>query len=439
MQVSSVESALSQLTESSKQRARDFVGSGERLWCLVYDNINFTFRKASQRLHNATEQINATTSAVIALPACFATTAFEGACRVSNQTQRQQSSGRRKMTLHELVPTLEQQSQLRSAFRHAVCSLLLDNLPGLKGDENRIRQIKSKVAAAKLVVRPLEGAGEKTNFYPLPALNEEESSVRGTIRVVQKLVRDILGLGVEIAASKLRFFVGDWLTIRNLRLMKYIRITEPEAWGRMDWVQEVAMPFHFQLNAMYMLFRTHLGESDNNPSCLDRHWTRLRRYKLDKKKPEFNQARELMEQSLVARLLDITRFVQCFSKSNLLTGCSIRIILKLETTEELYEWQPRWQEFNGVVHTIVDEYSMVFEADTTLATTDNVLKHSKLFIRDALIFWVFSDAIRHEDVGLMWLVYTFWLFMFRGVGCHNYGNELLEMTAQFRYEMTEQL
>ena len=93
--------------------------------------------------------------------------------------------------------------------------------------------------------------------------------------------------------------------------MKYMRITEPESWGRMDWVQEAAMPFHFQLNAIHMLFRAHLGESDNNSSCLDRHRTHLQRYRLDKKKPEFNQARELMEHSLVARLLDITRFGQC--------------------------------------------------------------------------------------------------------------------------------
>ena len=78
---------------------------------------------------------------------------------------------------------------------------------------------------------------------------------------------------------------------------------------------------------------------------------------------------------------------------------------------------------------------MVFGADTSLNTSDDVLKHSKLFIRDALTFWVFSDTIRHEDVGMMWLVYTFWLFMFRGAGCHNYGNEILEMVAQFGYEM----
>ena len=117
----------------------------------------------------------------------------------------------------------------------------------------------------------------------------------------------------------------------------------------------------------------------------------------------------------------------------------IRIILEFDTVEQLRGWKPGWKAFDKVVNKIVDEYTMVSEADTSLNTGDDVLKHSKLFIRDALTFWVFSDAIRNEDVGTMWLVYTFWLFMFRGAGCHNYGNEILEMVAQFRYEMSVSL
>ena len=114
------------------------------------------------------------------------------------------------------------------------------------------------------------------------------------------------------------------------------------------------------------------------------------------------------------------------------------ITLGFDTAEQLDGWKPQWKEFNHVACVIVDEYAAEFGADTHL-DGDEILKHSKLFIRDALVFLVFSDAIRYEDVGLMWLVYTFWLFMFRGAGCHNYGNEILEMVAQFQYEMTGML
>lgn len=116
-----------------------------------------------------------------------------------------------------------------------------------------------------------------------------------------------------------------------------------------------------------------------------------------------------------------------------------RILLGFDTIKEVDQWKPGWTEFDQVVHKIADEYAMAFGADSSLHLDDEVLKHSKLFIRDALTFWVFSDAIQWEDVGLMWLVYTFWLFMFRGAGCHNYGNEILEMMAQFRYEMSTEL
>ena len=123
----------------------------------------------------------------------------------------------------------------------------------------------------------------------------------------------------------------------------------------------------------------------------------------------------------------------------LLTARFVRIILKFDTLEQLDGWEPEWAEFDIVIQTIINEYTMAFGADNSLSADDDILKHSKLFIRDALTFWVFSDAIRNEDAGLMWLIYTFWLFMFRGAGCHNYGNEILEMVAQFKYEMDDEL
>ena len=82
----------------------------------------------------------------------------------------------------------------------------------------------------------------------------------------------------------------------------------------MDWVQELSMPFHFQINAVNMIVRTHLGESASDPSCLDRHRARLQRYKLDRKKPDYNKASELIQHSLIARLLDTARFEQSKSK-----------------------------------------------------------------------------------------------------------------------------
>jgi hypothetical protein len=207
------------------------------------------------------------------LPICLATAAFKNACSLVLRGKQKMGAGERCPSTISFQPR-EQQNQLRKAFAMPSGHSFSETFVASLDETNRVKHIKKKVAAKKLTIRQVDGAGEKTDFYPLRALNEEEASIQGTIRVVQCLDPRYSGFHTEVASSTLRFFVGDWLTIRNLRLMKYIRMTEPEAWGRMDWVQEAAMPFHFQLNAVYMLIRTHLGESDSDASCLDRHRVR---------------------------------------------------------------------------------------------------------------------------------------------------------------------
>lgn len=112
---------------------------------------------------------------------------------------------------------------------------------------------------------------------------------------------------------------------------------------------------------------------------------------------------------------------------------------KSSHTGGLGTWAPTWQEFDSTASSIVATFTSTEHAHEVLEKTDEVLAHAILFLRDALIFFEFSEAIRDADVGRMWLVYDFWVFMMRGAGCHNYGNEILEMKAQFEHEFTDTL
>lgn len=78
------------------------------------------------------------------------------------------------------------------------------------------------------------------------------------------------------------------------------------------------MPFHFQLNAMYMLFCTHFSfaTAPGAASTLDHHQTLLRCPKLDTKKPEYNKAKELVMHSLIARILDCAWYAHDISCYN---------------------------------------------------------------------------------------------------------------------------
>lgn len=303
-----MENCLKTLSESAKERARKFVLSSTRLFGTVYDNINFTLRKASQRLDSATEQLNATTSALFSLPSRLTRAAYSAALSVADRNRR--SFLRDKLTLDSLKPSPEKQAQLKKAFAYHVRMILIVHAtPSLS--VSRRKKLKKKARSTKPHIRRLYN--EKTEFFPLPALAQEEASVVGTIKVVTKIFTKLLGLAEEIIDAELRLLVGDWLTIRNLRLMKAEIADEHTSFRRMSWVQECAMPFHFQMNAIYMLFRTHLGRpGDSDPSSLDHHRVLLRRLKLDTKKPEYNKAKELLYHSLYARVLDCARYVCIF-------------------------------------------------------------------------------------------------------------------------------
>ena len=116
-----------------------------------------------------------------------------------------------------------------------------------------------------------------------------------------------------------------------------------------------------------------------------------------------------------------------------------RICIGLDTQAQFEKWTPSWNDLNMVALQVVERFTSTAEAHEFLAKEDDVLAHAILFLRDALMFYEFSDAVRDADVGRMWLIYDFWIFMMRGAGCNNYGNELLEMKAQFEHEFTEPL
>src|ERR1700676_1158113 len=110
--------SLVSLSLSYKEQAWHFVWHSGRLFMVVYNNINFTFRKASQHLDNATHQINATTLAVISLPTKFTRAAYEvalsvAACNKNTGLQNQ-------MTLDEIKPMSQQQAQLGTALKHNI-------------------------------------------------------------------------------------------------------------------------------------------------------------------------------------------------------------------------------------------------------------------------------------------------------------------------------
>ena len=198
--------SLRNLSEDAKLRAQSFVKKSKRLWGVVYDNINFTLRKTSQRLDSTTQQINATTLAVFSLPAKFTRDAYAMALSISERNKR--AGFRQLLDIDSLRPNKEKNGQITTAFKHAIRTILLTNCPRKIRRRKPAKLLRRHTLKLKPKIRRL--SQEKTLFFPLPALNEEEASVSGTIRVVEKIFTVLLGLAMEIIEVELQLLVGDW-------------------------------------------------------------------------------------------------------------------------------------------------------------------------------------------------------------------------------------
>ena len=118
------------------------------------------------------------------------------------------------MTYDDIFLTKDKHKQAASTFKHAIRTILLCYTPGKMQKRRKTRQLRKHVQANKPRIRVLEH--EQTQFYPLPALNEEEAAIPGTIRVIQSIFTQLLAMLEAVIPEKLRLLVGDWLSIRNL-------------------------------------------------------------------------------------------------------------------------------------------------------------------------------------------------------------------------------
>jgi hypothetical protein len=65
--------------------------------------------------------------------------------------------------------------------------------------------------------------------------------------------------------------------------------------------------------------------------------------------------------------------------------------------------------------------------------------HDIYFIRDALIFCEFEQAVAYADSGRVLRVMKYWALSFRGAGQHNYARECAEVLIKWKYELDEML
>lgn len=271
---------------------------------------------------------------------------------------------------------------------------------------------------------PLKIQLHKTDLYPLPGMNIDESTIVGNAEVVEAILRE---LGVikpdgSVDMEVLKIFAGDQLSIARLRALTNIRAGHEGGFSGFGWGVWMPGLFHYKIADMHGFFVTHWGKPNagtRNPGCLAFHNTVLNRSPITLTSlPPLRTCRDLVFVSLYARVLH----------------CLLRVSGK-KSLVEYAESVDSWEDLYGHAHEIFIQYTSTERVEKLrqdrarigAAGGDMVLEGAILFLRDALLSREFADAIKIGDSGRVVLVLKIWALSFRGSGRTKYAYEMLHL------------
>lgn len=282
------------LSDDAVERAKDLFRSN-RLFSIIFDNINIYVRKSEQRVDNQNTMIHATNIALLVLPP-EADPAGEHLEKKLAMRGKRGEDGRGDC----IRLTKEDQEYFGKAFTAIIAQMLCAYWPGREQWKN-VKEMEKTVATMSPSIRPLKP--HKTETFPMGVVNVNEGSKKGVIRVLEE-IQAMSTLAEDDFTQKVRIVKGDLGTVRLLRSARRDRADDVGPMEQLSYIQELSELFHWALNATHMLMRVHLGNAVQDPGSLSNHKDLLARV-WDVNKPNYAAAKALLRHSLIARLLHI--------------------------------------------------------------------------------------------------------------------------------------
>lgn len=171
---------------------------------IVWDNLNIAFRIAEQRLGSGNHFDNGTTSTLLKLwnPYLRTITTAHGTLPLSMKPPRTSANPRIEWTDDQVLPSPQSVQELTGCCLWQLKRFALEHIAGLG-------HLK-KVFESCPEVDPIEP--HITEQFPLPAMHEEESSIEGTIRIYELILRHLKLTNTDLEKHGLLFNDGDLLT-----------------------------------------------------------------------------------------------------------------------------------------------------------------------------------------------------------------------------------
>ncbi|KAJ7021117.1 hypothetical protein C8F04DRAFT_973181 [Mycena alexandri] len=166
---------VKQLSKEGLDKIREIVQAG--MVQIVWDNLNIAFKVAAQRLNAKSHFDNGTTSTMIPVfdPATGGQAAH-GTLPLDLKPERERTLPVLDWTSDDVLPSPESAAQLSDSCFWQFKRLALEHIPGVSDELKKGLRECPEVNQIPL---------HKTDQYPLPAMKEDESTLEGTLAVLQ--------------------------------------------------------------------------------------------------------------------------------------------------------------------------------------------------------------------------------------------------------------
>lgn len=409
---------LHRLSRSCRTAARQIARSGPVAH--VYDNINWIMKIAEQILGRSQAQENGTCATIFPL--------FDAQREdMTTKALLDSLNTAPPLALDDIVLTADEQAFHRKCTIHSILRILIN-----QGGENFVRFKKDLESC-----RPDSDSKiplHKTEVYPLPAMNINESSITGNAEVMEAIFEELeQSITAPEFMDEVRIVCGDQLSVTNLRSVTANRAGDDDP--TQTFANVVTFPglFHAQIHILSGILEMHWGsaEGPQDPGSLHLHNTVLARKPIVLSSlPPYRTCRDLVFVSLYARVFHCLELVAGYD--------SLDEYSESVTFNQLYDHAAE----------IVDRFATAQVATKLRASRarelrkpesertaagDVVFENAVLFMRDALLVREFTDAIKAGDSGRILICLKIFAMAYRGCGKTKYAYEMLHVIHKFKH------
>ncbi|KAL1677976.1 hypothetical protein EV122DRAFT_278607 [Schizophyllum commune] len=387
---------------------------------LVWDNLNIAFKKDAQRMGSTDHFDNGTTATVIPLfDPTTAASVPHGTLPFSLNPPRQSRKLDVPYEPQDLFPTAEESRVLSGCCLWQIQQIAMDHIPNLA-------RLRGDVGPCPVVEQiPVH----TTKQYPLPAMQIDESSIDGTMKVMLTIFENLGMTNADWVKHGLLFVDGDLLTMLLVDKLQTARRNSADDVEALRFMIQRFGLFHCKMAAGRMVVNEHWGKPNSEwPGSLWWTNTQLGRKNMaagwkGRKATPWKQSHELINITLAAHVKDAFR-IHC--------------------GPDLEAWSARASvaDFETVARVVLDKLFSTHAVDDLRRLPPEVRDHAYeniiLFNRDALFYVEFTHAIKRGDIGRVLSVLRLWGIMMRGVGAMpKYADVIFETLGRLRQYPTE--